>query len=69
MNKLLSFMVGIFFASIMAGFVNKPCDCKEYQVELDFDTVRVFQDGRYVDCYVIEGELNQFDEICALDNR
>lgn len=43
---------------------------KEYQVELDMDTVRVYQYGRYVDCYIIEdGKLNQFDEICAMDNR
>lgn len=45
-------------------------DMKEYQVELDMDTVRVYQYGRYVDCYIIEdGKLNQFDEICAMDNR
>lgn len=42
---------------------------KEYQVELDFDTVTVYQYGRYVDCYVIGETLNQFDEICAIDNR
>lgn len=43
---------------------------KEYQIELDFDTVRVYQYGRYVDCYIIEdNKLNQLDEILAIDNR
>ena len=50
--------------------LSKNTDMKEYQVELDMDTVRVYQYGRYVDCYIIEnGKLNQFDEICAIDNR
>lgn len=44
-------------------------EMKEYQVELDFDTVRVYDYGRYVDCYIIGKTLSQFDEICALDNR
>lgn len=44
-------------------------DMKEYQVELDMDTVRVFDNGRYVGCYIIEDELNAFDEICAMDSR
>lgn len=39
---------------------------KEYQVQLDFDTVSVYQYGRYVDCYVIGETLNQFDEITSL---
>lgn len=41
----------------------------EYQVEIDMDTVYVYQNGRYVDCYIIGDELNQFDEIMAIDNR
>lgn len=41
----------------------------EYQVEIDMDTVYVYQNGRYVDCYIVGDELNQFDEIMAIDNQ
>lgn len=42
---------------------------KEYQIELDFDTVRVYQFSRYVDCYIVQEPLSPLDEILSLDNR
>ena len=69
-NLALSFITGVFFASLLAGFVNKPCpDAKEYQINLDFDTVEVYQDGRFVGSYIIGESLSPLDSICAYDNQ
>lgn len=58
---------------IQANFkelAEKSCpQMHEYQVEIDMDTVYVYDNGRYVDCYIIGETLNAFDEIMALDNR
>lgn len=75
MKNLIGFIL-IWASGVLIGrqwtitVLSSKSDMKEYQVELDMDTVRVYQYGRYVDCYIIEdGKLNQFDEICAMDNR
>lgn len=42
---------------------------KEYQIQLDFDTVRVYKYGRYIDCYIVGDTLSPLDEILSLHNR
>lgn len=42
---------------------------REYQIQIDFDTVSVYDHGRYVDCYITTEPLNQLDEILSMDNR
>lgn len=42
---------------------------QEYQIRLDFDTVNVFQYGKYIDCYIVGETLSPLDEILSLDNR
>ena len=67
---LMTLIASSIISEKVSELYNLRDQMKEYQVELDMDTVRVFQYGRYVDCYIIENDqLNEFDEICALDNR
>jgi len=45
-------------------------DHHEYQIELQFDTILIYDNNRFVGSYYITGDsLNQFETILADDNR
>ena len=47
-----------------------PIDHHEYQIELEFDTILIYDSNRFVGSYYIVGDsLNQFETILADDNR
>lgn len=84
-NKLIATVMIAFF-SLMALLVicetfypaNLPektvpqcvIDHHEYQIELEFDTVLIYDNNRFVGSYYIIGDsLTQFETILADDNR
>lgn len=40
----------------------------EYQINLDFDTIRIYQYGRFVGQYIVKDKLNELDSILVMDN-
>ncbi len=71
-------MVAFFiFLSILAikspptKLPERPCkiDHHEYQIELEFDTVLIYQDNRFVGSYIVTEPLSPIDSILGDDNR
>lgn len=50
---------------------DRPCkiDHHEYQIELEFDTVLIYDNNRFVGSYIVTTPLSPIDSILADDNR
>lgn len=62
--SLCLFVIGIFSTEIKHGK-----EMHEYQLQIDFDTVSIYEQNRFVGSYVITDKLSQIDSILALDNQ
>lgn len=80
-NTLIAVVMTVFFTflAILAISTESPAKlaekdhCKidhhEYQIELEFDTVLIYDDNRFVGRYIVTNPLSPIDSILADDNR
>lgn len=67
-TPIIIFTCIVLIGLILVEFKHRA-EMHEYQIELNFDTVLVYQNSRFVGSYVLKEPISPIDSIFIYDNQ